>query len=213
MQRVPLTHMFLTAALASSLGLAASAALAAEKSIDIMAISAGGVGAKIGTIQAKDTRQGLLLTPALAGLAPPGPHGFHLHERPDCGPGPGANNQPAAGMAAGGHYDPEKTGKHHGPYGMNSRMMDGHMMGGHRMGDHRRGMAGRTGAMGGHRGDLPPLVVNADGTATLPVLAPQLKVADLSGKALMIHAGGDNYSDDPAPLGGGGPRIACGVIK
>ncbi|SSP59941.1 Cu/Zn superoxide dismutase [Acinetobacter baumannii] len=29
----------------------------------------------------------------------------------------------------------------------------------------------------------------------------------------MIHAGGDNYSDSPLPLGGGGARIACGVIK
>ena len=28
----------------------------------------------------------------------------------------------------------------------------------------------------------------------------------------MVHASGDNYSDDPAPLGGGGARIACGVI-
>jgi Cu-Zn family superoxide dismutase len=29
----------------------------------------------------------------------------------------------------------------------------------------------------------------------------------------MIHAGGDTYSDMPAPLGGGGARLACGVIK
>ena len=29
----------------------------------------------------------------------------------------------------------------------------------------------------------------------------------------MIHAGGDNYSDLPKPLGGGGDRIACGVIQ
>jgi Cu-Zn family superoxide dismutase len=29
----------------------------------------------------------------------------------------------------------------------------------------------------------------------------------------MIHAGGDNYADKPAPLGGGGERIACGVIQ
>jgi Cu-Zn family superoxide dismutase len=28
----------------------------------------------------------------------------------------------------------------------------------------------------------------------------------------MIHEGGDNYSDQPKPLGGGGARIACGVI-
>jgi Cu-Zn family superoxide dismutase len=29
----------------------------------------------------------------------------------------------------------------------------------------------------------------------------------------MVHAGGDNFADHPQPLGGGGPRIACGVIK
>jgi Cu-Zn family superoxide dismutase len=28
----------------------------------------------------------------------------------------------------------------------------------------------------------------------------------------MIHAGGDNHADHPAPLGGGGARMACGVI-
>jgi Cu-Zn family superoxide dismutase len=30
-------------------------------------------------------------------------------------------------------------------------------------------------------------------------------------RALMIHAGADNYSDTPETLGGGGARIACGV--
>jgi superoxide dismutase, Cu-Zn family len=180
-----MSRVLLTTALAG-FALVSGAALSAEKSIDIMAISASGIGAKIGTVMAKDSKQGLVLTPQLTGLNPPGPHGFHVHEKPDCGaaPNPAANNAPAAGMAAGGHFDPAKTGKHHGPHSKE-----------------------------GHKGDLPPLVVNGDGTATLPVIAPQLKVKDLTGKALMIHAGGDNYRDDPAPLGGGGPRIACGVIK
>ncbi|HXX80384.1 MAG TPA: superoxide dismutase [Cu-Zn] SodC [Thermodesulfovibrionales bacterium] len=88
-----------------------------------------------------------------------------------------------AAFAAGGHYDPAGTGKHEGPYG------------------------------NGHLGDLPALYVASDGKATLPVLAPRLKVADIKGRSLMIHAGGDNYSDSPAPLGGGGARVACGVVK
>ena len=48
--------------------------------------------------------------PKLSGL-PPGQHGFHVHEKDDCGPG---MNQvkPAAGFAAGGHYDPAHTKKH-----------------------------------------------------------------------------------------------------
>lgn len=47
-----------------------------------------------------------------------------------------------------------------------------------------------------------------------PVLAPRLKsLADVDNRALMVHAGGDNHSDHPQPLGGGGARIVCGVIK
>ena len=45
-------------------------------------------------------------------------------------------------------------------------------------------------------------------------MAPRITdLAALRGKTLMIHAGGDNYSDQPKPLGGGGARIACGVIQ
>jgi Cu-Zn family superoxide dismutase len=89
------------------------------------------------------------------------------------------------GMAAGGHFDPAKTNKHLGPYN-----------------DH------------GHLGDLPALFVTKDGTATLPVLAPRIKkISELKDHALMIHEGGDNYSDTPAKLGGGGGRMVCGIIK
>ena len=66
----------------------------------------------------------------------------------------------------------------------------------------------------GHKGDLPGLFVAADGTAVTPVLAPKLKsVNELKGHSLMIHVGGDNYHDHPAKLGGGGARMACGIIK
>lgn len=88
-----------------------------------------------------------------------------------------------AGLAAGGHYDPKSTGRHLGPYAE------------------------------GHLGDLPALFVSAEGTATHPVLAPRLKIHDLDNRSLMIHASGDNYSDEPKPLGGGGARMACGVVK
>lgn len=87
------------------------------------------------------------------------------------------------GLAAGGHYDPAMTGKHEGHEGK------------------------------GHLGDLPALTVGADGKAVTAVIALRLKMADVKGRSLMIHAGGDNYSDQPAPLGGGGARVACGVIK
>lgn len=66
--------------------------------------------------------------------------------------------------------------------------------------------------MTGHLGDLPVLHVNTQGEAKTVLLAPRLKLADIQGRAIMIHADGDNYSDLPKPLGGGGTRIACGVI-
>lgn len=150
--------------------------------VTINAISASGVGKVIGTIGISDASEGLVIMPDLAEL-PPGDHGFHIHANPDCGPGAGADGQPAAGLAAGGHYDPGSTGKHLGPHGQ------------------------------GHKGDLPALRVDSGGNAMNAVIAPQLKLADVKGRAIMIHAGGDNYSDQPAALGGGGARIACGVIK
>ncbi|MEA5466131.1 superoxide dismutase [Cu-Zn] SodC [Leptothoe sp. PORK10 BA2] len=97
--------------------------------------------------------------------------------------GPGfKQGDPVAGLAAGGHFDPFETGVHEGPY------------------------------RAGHLGDLPPLFVAGDGTATTPVLAPRLDVSFLKNRSLMVHLNGDNFSDQPAPLGGGGPRLACGVI-
>ncbi|TCM69154.1 Cu-Zn family superoxide dismutase [Acinetobacter calcoaceticus] len=65
----------------------------------------------------------------------------------------------------------------------------------------------------GHLGDLPVLNVDSYGNANTTVVASRLKLADVQGRAIMIHAGGDNYSDTPKPLGGGGDRIACGVIR
>ena len=49
---------------------------------------------------------------------------------------------------------------------------------------------------------------------TTPVLAPRIKdLKELQGLSLMVHVGGDNHSDHPKALGGGGARLACGVIK
>jgi Cu-Zn family superoxide dismutase len=126
----------------------------------------------VGEIIFADSPFGLIITPNLTGL-PAGPHGFHLHQHPNCGD---------VGMEAGGHFDPKKTNTHLGPYGE------------------------------GHLGDLPVIIVTADGHANTPLLAPRLKVDDLKKLAVMLHAGGDNYSDNPK-LGGGGDRIGCGIIE
>jgi Cu-Zn family superoxide dismutase len=88
----------------------------------------------------------------------------------------------SAAEMAGDHYDPKKTKAHQGPAG------------------------------NGHLGDLPPLTVDAQGNANQAVTAPRLSMKDLGRRSIVIHEGGDNQSDQPKPNGGGGARIACGVI-
>jgi Cu-Zn family superoxide dismutase len=62
----------------------------------------------------------------------------------------------------------------------------------------------------GHKGDTPKLSATDDGIEQT-VTAPRLKLADIAGRSIVIHEGGDNYSDNPEN-GGGKGRIACGVI-
>ena len=113
---------------------------------------------------------------------PPGPHGFHVHEAGSCEPSM-ADGQAVPAGAAGGHLDPAHAGHHEGP------------------------------TRAGHLGDLPVLTADANGTATATLTAPRITdLQSIKGHALMIHAGGDNYEDSPLPLGGGGARLACGVL-
>ncbi len=113
---------------------------------------------------------------------PAGLHGFHVHANPSCDSAE-KDGKTVVGGGAGGHYDPDNTGQHGFPW-----------------------------TDGNHLGDLPTLYADMEGNANQSVLAPRLKMSDLKGRALMIHAGGDNHSDQPAKLGGGGARIVCGVI-
>jgi Cu-Zn family superoxide dismutase len=168
-------------AIALLAGSAVTNVAAADLVVKMNLVDEKGIGADVGTITISESKYGLVFTPALRGL-PPGLHGFHVHENPSCDPKE-KDGKMVAALAAGGHLDPAKTGKHDTPWG------DGHL------------------------GDLPPLYVAADGTATQPVLGPRLKPADVAARSLMVHAGGDNHADHPAPLGGGGARVACGVVK
>ena len=108
------------------------------------------------------------------------PPGSHgFHVHENPACGPGEKDgKPTAGTAAGNHFDPKASGQHLGPLGL------------------------------GHLGDLPMLTVAGDGSAKEAVTATRLHVADLAGRALVIHADADNYADKP-----GGARIACGVAK
>ncbi|ENM5880521.1 superoxide dismutase [Cu-Zn] SodC [Vibrio metoecus] len=113
---------------------------------------------------------------------PAGVHGFHVHANGSCEAST-KDGKTVLGGAAGGHYDPKNTGRHGYPWTNDN-----------------------------HLGDLPALYVDAHGVANQPVLAPRFTLNEVKGKALMIHAGGDNHSDHPMMLGGGGARIVCGVI-
>lgn len=158
-----------------------NSAVADTLSVPINLVSTTEAPQPIGEVIITETAYGLLFTPSLKSL-PAGVHGFHVHENASCDTAT-KDGVKVAAQAAGGHWDPKKTGKHLGPYAE------------------------------GHLGDLPAIYVTADGMATYPVLAPRLKTLNgVKGHALMVHAGGDNHSDMPKPLGGGGDRVACGVI-
>ena len=78
-----------------------------------------------------------------------------------------------------------------------------------------------------HAGDMPVLLVNADGTARASFGSDRFGLADLfdlDGSAIIVHANPDNYANipdryDPDPdamtlaTGDAGGRVACGVIK
>ena len=140
--------------------------------VTINSISSEGIGETIGTISARDTDQGLVIIPELSGLSE-GEHGFHLHAGDQCAPQTNAEGLSIAGLAALGHWDPDQTDTHLGPFG------------------------------NGHRGDLSRLVVDQDGNTTTSVVAPRLKASDLLGRALVVHEGGDTYKDTPPLGGGG----------
>lgn len=99
--------------------------------------------------------------------------------------------EPPAFTAAGGHFDPGPAGN-----------MDPDM-------NHPF-----------HMGDLPNLVADANGKATLKTITTRvtlsdgpLSVFDADGTAIIIHANPDQGITGEAKSGlSGGPRVACGVI-
>ncbi|MGL5859891.1 MAG: superoxide dismutase family protein [Phycicoccus sp.] len=86
---------------------------------------------------------------------------------------------------------------------------------------------------GAHRGDMPSVLVNDDGTAELRFTTGRLDIGDLRGRAVVLHANPDNFGNvpvDPAApdkytpnspdatakteaTGNAGDRLACGSVK
>ena len=166
---------------ALALGAGAQSASAGQVWANLFLATPDGKGAAVGSAIVSDGADGARFKLSLHGL-PPGPHGFHVHSKGSCEPTM-KDGMPVPAGGAGGHHDPDLTGRHEGPMGR------------------------------AHMGDLPALTVAADGSDVETLTAPRIHdVSSLKGHSLMIHAGGDNYSDMPAPLGGGGPRIVCAVV-
>ncbi len=82
-----------------------------------------------------------------------------------------------------------------------------------------------------HVGDMPVVYVNADGSVETRFRIDKINPSDLEGKAVVLHAGADNFGNVPlgvgatqytsnspaataatARTGNSGDRIACGVI-
>ena len=92
----------------------------------------------------------------------------------------------ADGSSAGGHYNPAASAH------------------------------GRAGTPVHHLGDMDNLTANARGVARVDLQLMGVTLGsgasnDILGRALVVHAGPDDYSSQPA--GNSGARVACGVIE
>jgi len=91
-----------------------------------------------------------------------------------------------SGKAAGGHYNP-KGSKH--------------------------GFLPKDGMRKAHGGDMGNIMAAADGTATLDIVLPYIKLSgdkySVAGRAVIIHEKADDFSQ---PVGNAGSRIGCGAI-
>lgn len=141
-------------------------AVAETVDIPINRVGPEGVGVLVGHVTLKEGEKGVVFLPALNGFSP-GPHGFHIHEKPSCG-ALEKDGRMTAGLAAGSHYDPEQSGKHLGPDG-----------------------AGHRGDL------PVLIVAENGMAATGVIKSQKLTMQELHGRSLMIHAEADNYSDQP----------------
>lgn len=137
----------------------------------------------VGTAVLTESPHGVLINLDLHGL-PPGPKAIHIHTVGTC-------DDPDGGFVASkGHLNP--TGKEHG-------LMN---------------------PAGPDNGDLPNLIVLEDGSVEVEMFTPYASIRgaegrpamlDYDGAAFVIHVNRDDHITQP--IGGAGPRIACGVIK
>jgi Cu-Zn family superoxide dismutase len=163
------------AVLAVSLAFAAPALAIGEKATAEMKSADG---KDLGLIRMIETTAGVLLKVKLKGL-PPGPRGFHIHEKGEC---------KGDFSSALGIYNP--LGAKHGYLNDEGPMV----------------------------GDLPNLIVGANGEVDVELISPFVTLSkqaeetifDADGTAFVIFEKPDDYLTEPE--GNTGGRIACGVI-
>ncbi len=188
-------HVFLAAAMAAAAhGIAdaqpdphAHTTRAAAPAVPATAVLRDAEGRIAGQATFTATADGVKVSLSAEGLAP-GAHGFHVHDKGDCAPGPDPTGETIPFGAAGGHFDPLDTGKHAGP---------------EQASDH------------GHAGDLPNLTTGADGKAEVSFSSAKMALSpgplSVVGRSLVVHEKVDDYQTDPA--GNSGARLLCGVIE
>ena len=128
----------------------------------------------MGTVVFTQKGDAVEITGDITGLTP-GNHGFHVHEFGDL-----SSN---AGLATGGHFNPEKE-KHGGPH-----------------------------AAMRHVGDLGNIVADDNGKVTLHLTDKLIQLRgkhSIIGRGLIVHAKADDLKTDPT--GDAGGRVAQGVI-
>ena len=143
-------------------------------------------GAVSGEAQFTQQGDGVRVDLTVSGLTP-GMHGMHVHDLGRCTPGvdPATNTTVPFG-GAGGHFDPGMTMNHDAPTASNRA---------------------------GHGGDLPMVMVGADGSGQASFFTSKISLSGMNGvlnRALIVHALPDDYKSDPA--GGTGARERCGLI-
>ena len=170
------------AAVALSLGLTMTAANAAPPTFAAYIVDT--TGKAVGTATFISVANGVQVHVDAMGLVP-GMHGMHIHMTGSCNALRDDKGVATPFGAAGPHFDPQGTGHHMGPDG------------------------------DGHAGDLPNLRADDAGNASISFFDPKLSVLEgptnIVGRAIVIHANPDNYTDTPMN-GGSGGRVECGEI-
>jgi Cu-Zn family superoxide dismutase len=146
-------------------------------------------GQPVGTVQVRQLAHGTLFIVDLSNL-PPGPHGFHIHERGVC--------EPPSFQSAGGHYNPLNA-----EHGFDSPK-------GFHAGDLPNVHVTKQGTAMAEFHSTRVSLADREGAEAAGSTGPST-LLDQDGSAIMIHEKGDDYR--PTTPDSSGDRIACGVIK